>query len=143
MTDAEANKAAVLRVWKAFDDRDFARAGEELHDDFVAEWPHSGERIRGRENFVRVNAEHPDPWISIEVLRIVGEGDVVASAVAVPVEGSNVAYAASFFEFRDGRIVKLIEYWVDGNSQEPYESRAGFVERLDDAGGRGSGQPSL
>ncbi len=52
MSEGE-NKAAVERLWRAFDARDFERAGDELHDDFVAEWPHSGERIRGRENFLR------------------------------------------------------------------------------------------
>jgi ketosteroid isomerase-like protein len=127
----DANKRAVERMWQAFNERDFARGGEELHDGFVAEWPHSGERIRGRENFVRVNAEHPDPWISIEIRKIVAEGDIVASEVAVPIEGGPTVYAASFFEFRDGKIIRLVEYWVDANEQEPYESRASLVERLD------------
>ena len=133
MSDTEANKRAVERLWRAFNDRAFEKGGEELHDDFVAEWPHSGERIRGRDNFVRVNAEHPDPWVSIEIRRIVGEGDMVASEVAVPVEGGPTAYAASFFEFRDGRIARLVEYWVDQGSQAPYESRADLVERLEES----------
>ncbi len=124
------NKAAVDRLWRAFDARDFERAGDELHDEFVAEWPHSGERIRGRENFIAVNRDHPDPWLSIDVRKLVAEGELVASEVAVPVEGSHPAYAASFFEFRDGKIVRLTEYWVEGSSQEPYESRAGVTERM-------------
>jgi ketosteroid isomerase-like protein len=131
VADTEANKRAVERMWRAFNERAFERGGEELHDDFVAEWPHSGERIRGRDNFVRVNAEHPDPWISIDIIKIVGEGDVVASEVAVPVQGGPTAYAASFFELRDGKIARLVEYWVDAGEQKPYESRSALVERLD------------
>lgn len=125
----EENKAAVQRLWRAFDDREFERAADELSDDFVCVWPHSGELIRGRENFIRVNAEHPDPWVSIELKTLVAEGDLVVTEVEVPVEGSAPAYAASFFELRDGEIVRLTEYWVEGRSQEPYGSRAGISER--------------
>jgi ketosteroid isomerase-like protein len=117
-------------MWRAFDAREFDRAGEELHDDFVCEWPHSGERISGRDNYVAINRDHPDPWISIEILRIVAEGDQVVSEVRLPVEGREPEYAASFYEFRDGKIARLTEYWVSGNSQEPYESRAGISEPM-------------
>ena len=125
----EQNKAAVERLWRAFGERQFERAGEELGDEFVCVWPHSGEVIRGPENFIRVNAEHPDPWISIEVKKIVAEGEIVVTEVELPVEGCEPAYAASFFELRDGKIVRLTEYWIEGRSQEPYDSRAGISER--------------
>ena len=127
MGEAE-NRSTVERLWRAFDARRFEEAGAELHDDFVADWPHSGERIRGRENFIAVNREHPDPWISIEVRRLVAEGDVVVSEVSVPVADGKTVFAASFFELRDGKIVRLTEYWVEGRSQAPYPSRAGRSE---------------
>ncbi len=38
--------------------------------------------------------------------------------------------AASFFHFRAGKIVHLTEYWVEGRSREPYESRRRHVERM-------------
>lgn len=124
------NKASVERVWYAFDARKFERAADELHEHFIGEWPHSGERIRGRDNFIAVNRDHPDPWTSIEVRRLVAEGDVVVSEVAVYVEGSNPVHAASFFEFDDGKIIRLTEYWVDARSQEPYASRRGLTEPM-------------
>lgn len=129
MSETE-NRAAVERLWRAFDEREFDRAGDELHDDFVADWPHSGERIRGRANFVAVNRDHPDPWISVELRRIVAEGDLVATEVAVPVAGAATNYAASFFEFRDGKIARVVEYWVEERSQVPYESRRDVSEPL-------------
>ncbi|HMC07643.1 MAG TPA: nuclear transport factor 2 family protein [Solirubrobacterales bacterium] len=127
---AEENKAAVERVWQAFDAREFERASEELHEDFVCEWPHSGERIRGRDAYIAVNRGHPDPWVSIEILRLLAEGEVVVSEVRLPVEGAEPHYALSFWEFRDGRAARLTEYWVQENSQEPYEYRAGISEPL-------------
>ena len=96
----------------------------------MAEWAHSGERIRGRENFIAVNRDHPDPWLSVDVRRIVAEADTVVSEVAVPVEGSPPVYAASFFEFENGKIIHLTEYWVEGESQEPCGSRSAIVERM-------------
>ena len=39
-----------------------------------------------------------------------------------------VAYAASFFELRDGRISHIVEYWVDGGSQPPETYRRDWVE---------------
>ncbi|HUH06256.1 MAG TPA: nuclear transport factor 2 family protein [Egibacteraceae bacterium] len=129
MSQAE-NKTAVEHLWRAFDERRFDDAGDALHDDVVVEWPHSGERMVGRDAFIAVNRDHPDPWIRVEVLRIVAEGDVVVSEVVVPVEGQRSALAASFFTFEDGKIVSITEYWVDAGSQAPYPSRAGVTEPL-------------
>ena len=56
-------------------------AARELHADFVAEWPHTGARIRGRGAFIELNRNYRsgvDP-----VRRIVVSGDEVAAEVAV------------------------------------------------------------
>ena len=126
----DENRAAVERLWRAFAAREFERAGDEVHEDVVVDWPHSGERIRGRAAFIAVNRDHPDPWITVELRRIVAEGDFVVTEVAVPVAGAATVYAASFFELQDGKVRKLTEYWVDGGSQLPYESRAGISESI-------------
>ena len=126
--NAEADRAVVEALWAAFDARDWERAAARLADDVVCEWPHSGERFRGRDAVIAVNRDHPDPWIRIEVLRVVAEGDQVVTEVRVPVEGAPPAYAASFFEVRDGLIMRMTEYWVDAGSQAPYPSRAGLSE---------------
>jgi ketosteroid isomerase-like protein len=125
------NRAAVERLWRAFVAREFERAGDEVHEDVVVDWPHSGERIRGRAHFVAVNRDHPDPWITVELRRVVSEGDLVVTEVAVPVAGAPTVYAASFFEFEHGKVRRLTEYWVDGGSQQPHESRAGISETME------------
>ena len=43
------NAEAVRRLWERFEARDWGAAAHELQEDFVADWPHTGERIRGRE----------------------------------------------------------------------------------------------
>src|SRR6516162_249972 len=96
------SQQVVERLWAAFDAFDFAAAGPLLHNDFVCEWPQSRERIRGRDNFVTVNAQYPGRW-RITLRRIVASGEQVATEVALRNEEGEAARAVSFFELRDGK----------------------------------------
>ncbi|CAM5514852.1 Nuclear transport factor 2 family protein OS=Streptomyces tendae OX=1932 GN=GUR47_07455 PE=4 SV=1 [Streptomyces tendae] len=62
--------------------RDWAGLASLLAHDLVVEWPVSAKRIEGRANFVSVNAEYPEGW-SIEVIRVVADGETVVSEVEV------------------------------------------------------------
>jgi len=79
------SKRVVERFWAAMHANDFRAAGELLHDEYVLEWPQSGERIRGRANFVAVNEHYPSAgrW-SVAVHRLIAEGDEVASIGPTP-----------------------------------------------------------
>lgn len=63
---------------------DFKAAGEWLHDDYILEWPQSGEQIRGRGNFVAVNEHYPahGRW-EFKVHRMIAEDNEVVSDVSV------------------------------------------------------------
>jgi ketosteroid isomerase-like protein len=120
------NRQAVERLWQAFDTLDFEAAGEVLHDDFIAEWPQSRERMH-KDNFLAVNKHYPGSW-HITILRIIAEGDQVATEVRIDIDG-RTDYAVSFYELRDGKIIKETDYWP-----EPYEApawRAQWVEKMD------------
>ncbi len=82
---SEQNRDVVKRFWAAMGANDFRAAGDCLHDDYVLDWPQSGERIRGRENFVAVNANYPaaGPW-RVTVERLVADENGVASEVVSP-----------------------------------------------------------
>jgi ketosteroid isomerase-like protein len=126
---AEENKSIVERFWQLMDANDFRAAGESLHDDYVLEWPQSGERIRGRDNFVAINANYPaaGPW-RITLERIVADEGGVATEVAVT-DGAVHGRAITFSEVRDGRIIRQVEYWPDAMDAAPW--RAQWVERTD------------
>ena len=123
------NREIVRQLWELFEARDWDGAAALLHDDLVVDWPWSGERIRGRDNFIKVNVHHPASDWHIEVRRIVAEGDQVVSEVVVPYRDGR-SKAASFFELRDGRIARIVEYWIDVGQQEPLPYRAEWVEPL-------------
>ena len=53
------NKRLIEDFWIIMATNDFYAAANLLHDDFTLEWPQSGERIRGRQNFALVNTYYP------------------------------------------------------------------------------------
>jgi hypothetical protein len=97
---------------------DFRSVGPLLADDFVLEYPQSGERIRGRDNYAALNEEYPahGRWL-FTVNKLVGSDTEAVSDVSVS-DGVQNARAISFFEVRDKRIVRIVEYWP-----EPFAAR--------------------
>lgn len=118
----------VERYWATMNRNDFWAVGDLLHDDFVLDYPQSGERIRGRENNSRLNAEYPSagPW-QFTVGRTLVDGDQATTDVRV--RGAELdARVISFFEVRDGLIWRMTEYWPD--PFDPPADRAHLVERV-------------
>lgn len=124
---ATANRQIVERFWQAMNRNEWSAAADLLHEDCAIEWPQSGERIRGRENFVAVNARYPaaGPW-RFTVHRLIADEHGVASDVGVT-DGASSARAVSFFELRDGLIWRVLEFWPD--PFPPAGWRAAWVER--------------
>ena len=118
----------VQRLWQLFDTFAFEAAGELLHDEFVCEWPQSRERIRGRENYIALNAAYPGRW-RCTVEKIVVEGDRVATSVALA-WGEERARAVSFYELRDGKIYRQLDYWPEDYPAP--QSRARWVETMEE-----------
>lgn len=121
------NKQVVEEFWSAMQTNDFKAAGEFLHEDYVLEWPQSGERIRGRANFVATNEHYPahGRW-EFKVHRIIAEGDQVVSDVSVT-DGTLTGRAITFSRMRDGRIIQQVEFWPD--PFEPPVWRTEWVEK--------------
>ncbi len=108
-----SSRDIVVGFWQTMQSNDFRAAAQWLHDDYVLDWPQSGERIRGRDNFAAINEHYPaaDRW-QFTINRIVAEGDQVVSDVTVT-DGQVVGRAITFSTVRAGRIVRQVEYWPD------------------------------
>ncbi|MET9994591.1 nuclear transport factor 2 family protein [Streptomyces mutabilis] len=119
----------VQEFWDRMQARDWRGLGALLAEDVVVEWPVSAERIVGRENFVRVNAEYPEGW-SIHVMRVVADGDTVVSEVEVPHRATGVHRVVSLWTVRDGRIAGGREYWTQPGADPSPQWRAAYVQRL-------------
>jgi hypothetical protein len=108
-----------------------------LEEALVVEWPHTCERIAGRDNYIAVNRAYPEPWqITVRTVSASGDTCVVEADVAHP---GGVATVASSMIVRDGRIVRAREYWVEVGAETPPEWRAGWTQRMPAPQGLSSG----
>jgi ketosteroid isomerase-like protein len=121
--------SVVRELWDRIQARDWAGVGELLAEDAVVEWPVSGERIVGRDNYVSINAQYPEGW-SIHVLRIVADGEMVVSEVDVPHVDMGEFRVVSFWIVRDGLIAQGREYWTTPGADEAPQWRAQYVQRM-------------
>jgi len=122
------SKSIVAQFWATLQTDDFRESARLLAEDFVLEWPQSGERIRGPENFAALNQHYPAAgrW-QFTVDRIIAEGDQVVTDVGVT-DGKTTGRAITFSTVDAGKIVNQVEFWPD--PFEPAEWRAHWVERL-------------
>jgi len=122
-------KELAGEFWRRIDARDWDGLGELLADDFVVEWPNARLRICGRTNFVGFNRTYPEGW-SIEVLRIVADGQTVVSEVRVPHPEVGPHYALSFLEVEAGLAKRGREYWVEERPEARPPERARWLESM-------------
>ena len=116
---------------------DFGRLGALLQeygtDDFVEEWPQSGERltkaasIKMGEQYAEMSGTNP----TFSYKRMIGGGDVfVVEGTIDDGDGVPVSYVG-IGELRDGKVARMTEYFAN-----PFEApawRAEFVERMEPA----------
>ncbi len=119
----------MATLWERIEARDWAAAASVLAPDFRADWPATRERILGRENFIRLQREYPEPWGPIRVLRLVEGGHLVAAEVSVPGAGQEFR-CAGIYHCRRGLIREATEYWITVGGDQPLPGREHLVERI-------------
>lgn len=132
MPDSPSPETVVREFWRLMATNNFASVKSVLADEFTMEWPQSNERIRGPENFARMNAEYPTAgkW-EFRINRLVAGGDCVVTQVSVT-DGKQSAEPISFFTVVAGKITQLIEYWPEPFA--PAENRRHLTEPIDRKG---------
>ncbi len=127
MDDSQTRKMLTAMVTNLDADAEY----ELRHEDFVADMPQSGERIRGRDNMRALQqAFPPDRTPTFRVRRITGGGDVW-TVEATGDYGGEVYLVVVIVEFRGGKIIRETRYYPQ--PFEPPEWRSQWVERVDDA----------
>ncbi|HUQ43000.1 MAG TPA: hypothetical protein VM451_01120 [Candidatus Limnocylindria bacterium] len=116
------------------------------HRDWTAEWPQSGERVRGHARALEADAAYPggrpsvrpdrmigseDRWVVTPIYslqRIVGSGDSWWADGTVAYPDGSTWHLAMLLELRDGQILRETSYFA-----EPFEApawRQPFAERI-------------
>jgi ketosteroid isomerase-like protein len=110
-------QTANARDWKGF--------AAILHPGLVYELPQTRERVRGREAYLDFNITFPGDW-TIEVSRVIADNVRGAAEIVLRVDSQTMP-ALVFFEFADGLIARITDYWPE--SYEPPVRVSKFVER--------------
>ena len=106
---------------------DLARAQHDIAaDDFVEEWPQSGERIRGRENAKAINDNYPamtGMTPTLKLRRISGEGAHWTIEGTIDYgDGTPVSYVG-IAELRGDKLVRVTEYFANAFEAPAWRSR--------------------
>src|SRR5205823_3652332 len=117
----------VAAYWAAAEARNWDVFGALVADDVFYELPQTGERVQGREAYVRFNSEgFPGEWHVIIDRIVVGERDAVSLVRFTDTNGSQTGLC--FFELdHDGLITSIRDFWPEPYA--PPAERARLVER--------------
>jgi hypothetical protein len=102
---------------------------EARHEDFLVEFPQSGERM-DRDGLRRLQEHFPGGAPNIRLRRLTGGGDVWFGESVIHYTDGKVVHGVTRVEFRDGRIWRETRYYA-----EPFEApawRSAWVERIEE-----------
>ena len=148
VTTSGTDPRAIIDRWiEALNSNDFASAEAVLSDDFVSEYPQSGEVIRGKRNMRAILENYPgglrkgsldpgstrviggDQWVmtpSFALVRVTGTGDARTAILKNRYPDGATWWVVNFFEFAAGKITKATVYFAP--EFEPPDWRARWVE---------------
>jgi hypothetical protein len=106
----ERVRAGLLHLLES---RDHDSTHEIYADDAVLEFPQSGERFVGKQNFLEWRKKYPSD-VEFALRRIVGGGDLWITEGSVRYDGGEPWYGVGIHEFRDGLMVRETIYATQG-----------------------------
>lgn len=122
-------REAAEGLWVALGRSDWDAAAALMHEDYVQEWPQSGERIEGRDDALAINRNFPGGLPAMRFRRTVGDGeDLAVVEVELTYADGSVWQGVSVMEFRDGKVVRETDYFAQ--PFDPPQWRAQWVTRI-------------
>jgi hypothetical protein len=145
-------RGRVEAFLRALSEQDFERIRTLVHDDYVEEYPQSGERVRGVDNLIEIMRNYPDgglhegdidlagarilgedeAWVvgpSLAVVHVSGTGDQYTGVTRIRYPDGSLWHVVAILEFRGDRIARNTEYFAPVFEAPAW--RAGWVERYE------------
>jgi ketosteroid isomerase-like protein len=126
--DERDGRQVAEAMWKALQAGDWGAASGLLHEDFVQEWPQSGERIVGRDNAIAINQNFPGGLPTMRFRRTLAGGDLAVLELELTYSDGSRYLGVSVIELRDGKVAKETDYFA-----QPFQApqwRAQWIERM-------------
>jgi len=142
-----SNREIVERLARAIEAKDFDTIATLITDDYVEEFPQSGERIRGRANQQAIVRNYPggvgtaesggiigseDKWVmgpSFNVVHVMGSGDTYTYVAKVRYPNGELWHVIAMVKVRDGRVARSTTWYVAPFAAPDW--RAQYVERFE------------
>jgi hypothetical protein len=127
MDELDAGQVAEA-MWNQMRAGDWDAAGGHMHDDFVQEWPQSGERIVGRDNALAINRNFPGGLPTMRFRSIRASGNLATLELELTYADGSRYLGVSLLEVRDGKVARETDYFA-----QPFQApqwRAQWVERM-------------
>ena len=124
MLDDAALRVALRRHWD-YTGKDEDVAHEIYHDDAVLEFPQSGERFEGVENFREWRRRYP-ARLKFHTRRITHRADLVVVENLISYDGAPWMPTVNILEFRGDRVaherIYIMEPWPAAEWRSPWRS---------------------
>lgn len=99
----------IRALWQAAIEKDEERLAGFFTPDAQILWPNTGEQF-DLTGYLRANCGYPGQWSgTVEEIALDGSYSV---AKVWPLEGG-ASRAVTFYQWRDGKIERMVEYWGD------------------------------
>jgi len=118
----EARVRAMLSQNLGLSDSDPEGSHAMYHEDAVLEFPQSGERFEGVENFREWRSNYPAAT-SYEIRRVRGGSGVWVVELEVSYDGAPPMYGVSILELRDDKIARESIYVAEGWEAPEWRAR--------------------
>jgi SnoaL-like domain len=123
--DDDTRRAQIERQIQLAGEQDVVDSHALYHDDAVLEFPQSGERFEGVENFREWRSQYPAA-VEFRIRRITGSGHVWVRELSVSYDGGPAMLGISVLEFRGDRIAReriyVTEPWEAPEWRAPWRS---------------------
>ena len=107
-----------VRLYWEYAGADVDHAHEIYHDDAVLEFPQSGERFEGVDNFTEWRRQYPAE-VRYRVRRITAREDLVVAEVSASYNGGPWQFGVQLLDFRDGKVARERIYVMGGVGRPP------------------------
>ena len=121
--DETGVRAALAHYFDHSAARDEDVAHEIYADEAVLEFPQSGERFDGVENFEPWRAQYPATQIDFDVRRVRGGGNAWVVEIRARYDGGPVNFGVDILEFRGDKVAREPIYVMDGWEAPEWRSR--------------------
>ncbi len=113
---------AVERLWAAMRRHDWKSVASQLHPGVVTEYPATGERFVGPDEFVMSHRLRPEE-ITVASFEVIS-GEQMAAVHAIITTPSGTDHMMAFYRLQESRISHIIELWETVGATPPPRWRA-------------------